>query len=229
MSSEGVWENLRLMRHLASGLEEGLTPGARLSDCHLNKHRLINPLWTKVSERSKGVCPGQCPDNAPSTLLNPQNFANTIGKPLREFRVDGAQTPLTGHLPPPPHRVGAPQATGGVLQIGEPSMDGVRHEGPPAPPAEHGGSQPRCLQRECGERRKRCLYGRSWYFPMGIDPQYHPSLFWDNLKVKGTPHEMTLLLRCALPGAEGRGVSATCLSLPPAQLLGVRTSSAAKA
>jgi hypothetical protein len=24
---------------------------------------------------------------------------------LREFRVDGAQTPLTGHLPPPPHRV----------------------------------------------------------------------------------------------------------------------------
>jgi hypothetical protein len=66
---------------------------------------------------------------------------------LHEFRVDGAQTPLTGHLPPPPHRVGVPQATGGVLQIGEPSMDGVRHEGPPAPPAEHGGSRPRCLQR----------------------------------------------------------------------------------
>ena len=35
--------------------------------------------------------------------------------PLHEFRVDGAQTPLTGHLPPPPHRVGAPKATGGVL------------------------------------------------------------------------------------------------------------------
>ena len=66
---------------------------------------------------------------------------------LREFRVDGAQTPLTGHLSPPPHRVGAPQATGSVLQIGEPSMDGVRHEGPPAPPAWHGGSRPRCLQR----------------------------------------------------------------------------------
>ena len=65
--------------------------------------------------------------------------------PLREFRVDGAQTPLTGHLPPPPYRVGAPQATGGVLQIGEPSMDGVRHEGPPAPSAWHGGSRPRCL------------------------------------------------------------------------------------
>jgi hypothetical protein len=30
---------------------------------------------------------------------------------------------------------------------GEPSMDGVRHEGPPAPPAWHGGSRPRCLQR----------------------------------------------------------------------------------
>jgi hypothetical protein len=67
--------------------------------------------------------------------------------PLREFRVDGAQTPLTGHLPPPPHRVGAPKATDGVLQIGEPSMDGVRHEGPPAPPAWHSGSRPRCLQR----------------------------------------------------------------------------------
>ena len=64
---------------------------------------------------------------------------------LREFRVDGAQTPLTGHLPPPSHRVGAPKATGGVLQIGEPSMDGVRHKGSPVPPAWHGGSRPRCL------------------------------------------------------------------------------------
>ena len=77
MSSEDVWENLRLMRHLARGLEEGLTPGARRSDCHLNKHRLINSLGMKVSERSEDVCPGQCP----STLLNPQNFANTIGNP----------------------------------------------------------------------------------------------------------------------------------------------------
>ena len=30
--------------------------------------------------------------------------------PLREFRVDGAQTPLAGHLPPPPHRVVYPTA-----------------------------------------------------------------------------------------------------------------------
>src|SRR5437588_8695837 len=65
------------MRHLARGLEEALTPGVRLSDCHLNKHRLINSLWTKVSERSEGVCPERCH----SALLNPQNFANTIGKP----------------------------------------------------------------------------------------------------------------------------------------------------
>ena len=79
-------------------------------------------------------------DNLPSQV-------GLLTLPLRKFRVDGAQTPLTGHLPPPPHRVGAPQATGGVLQIGEPSMDGVRHEGPPAPPAWHGGSRPRCLQR----------------------------------------------------------------------------------
>jgi hypothetical protein len=55
--------------------------------------------------------------------------------PLREFRVDGVETSLTGHLLPPPHHVGAPKATGGVLQLGKPSMDGVRHEGPPAPPA----------------------------------------------------------------------------------------------
>ena len=54
--------------------------------------------------------------------------------PLHEFRVDGAQTPLTGHLPPPSHRMRVPKATGSMLQIDEPSMDGVRHAGPPAPP-----------------------------------------------------------------------------------------------
>ena len=53
---------------------------------------------------------------------------------LREFRVDGAQTPLTGHLPPPPHRMRVPKATGSMLQLDEPSMDGVQHAGPPAPP-----------------------------------------------------------------------------------------------
>src|SRR5262245_39375439 len=102
---------------------------------------------------------GQCP--LPYTDLSKEKYyaittdisagpAGDLGRltrQLREFRVDGAQTPLTGHLPPPPHRVGAPKATGGVLQISEPSMDGVRHEGPPAPPAWHGGSRPRCLQR----------------------------------------------------------------------------------
>ena len=93
---EGMWDTQisalpssptvsgRLMRHLARGVEEGLTPGARLSDCHLNKHRLINSLWTKVSERSEGVCPGQCP----LALLNPQNFANTIGKPSYDWPGD---------------------------------------------------------------------------------------------------------------------------------------------
>jgi hypothetical protein len=45
----------RLMRQLARGFEEGLTPGAKLSDAHLNKPRLINSLWTKVSEGSEGV------------------------------------------------------------------------------------------------------------------------------------------------------------------------------
>jgi hypothetical protein len=48
-----------------------------LSDCHLHKHRLINLLWTKVSERGWGSL--LWADS--SALLNPQNFANTIGKP----------------------------------------------------------------------------------------------------------------------------------------------------
>ena len=45
---------------------------------------------------------------------------------LHEFRVDGAQTPLTGHLRPSPDHARALEATGGVFQLGEPSMDGMR-------------------------------------------------------------------------------------------------------
>ena len=44
-------KTFRLMRHLASVVERALTPGVRLSDCRLTKHRLINSLWTQVSER----------------------------------------------------------------------------------------------------------------------------------------------------------------------------------
>jgi hypothetical protein len=52
---------------------------------------------------------------------------------LRQFRVDRAQTPLTGDVRPPAYHEGAPPAggpplaTGGVLQIGEPSVDGLQH------------------------------------------------------------------------------------------------------
>ena len=45
---------------------------------------------------------------------------------LHEFRVDGAQTSLAGHLLPPPGHARALEATGGVFQLGEPSMDGMR-------------------------------------------------------------------------------------------------------
>jgi len=45
---------------------------------------------------------------------------------LHEFRVDGAQTALTGHFRPPPDHARALEATGGVFQLGEPSMDGRR-------------------------------------------------------------------------------------------------------
>jgi hypothetical protein len=69
--------SVRLLRHLANIVERMLTPCVMLSDCHLNKHRLINSLWTKVSERGWGSL--LWADS--SALLNPQNFANTIGKP----------------------------------------------------------------------------------------------------------------------------------------------------
>jgi hypothetical protein len=58
---------------------------------------------------------------------------------LLEFAVDRAQTPLTGHVLPPAHDEGAPPAggpplaTGRLLQVSEPSMDGVRHGGSPSP------------------------------------------------------------------------------------------------
>jgi hypothetical protein len=71
---------------------------------------------------------------AQAWFANLQSQVGLLTLPLRQFRVDGAQTPLTGHLPPPPHRMRVSKATGSMLQIDEPSMDGVRHEGPPAPP-----------------------------------------------------------------------------------------------
>ena len=58
---------------------------------------------------------------------------------LRQFPVDRAEASLTGDILPPAHHEGAPRtmgpplATGGVLQIGEPSMDGVSHGGSPSP------------------------------------------------------------------------------------------------
>src|SRR5262245_55970906 len=66
------------MRHLARGMEKGRTPGVRLSDCHLKKQRLINSLETKVAEKSWSVSLRQCP----LVLLNHQDFADTIGKPV---------------------------------------------------------------------------------------------------------------------------------------------------
>jgi len=67
---------------------------------------------------------------------------------LRQFRVDRAQTPLTGDVLPPTHHEGAPPAvgpplaTGGVLEIGEPSMDGVQHCGSLSPLSEPHGCGP---------------------------------------------------------------------------------------
>src|SRR5438128_11651814 len=76
------------MRHGARALERYRTPGKRLSSFRLTKHRLINSLWTKVSERSEGVCPRRCP----SALLNHPNFVITIAKPTTP-----AATPPRGY------------------------------------------------------------------------------------------------------------------------------------
>jgi hypothetical protein len=70
MSSEDVWENLRLMRHLARGVEDGRTPGGRVSNCHLNKHRLINSLWAQVSERSEGLFWDDIPQHFLTTKIS---------------------------------------------------------------------------------------------------------------------------------------------------------------
>ena len=56
------------MRPPVRGLEKGLTPDVRLSADHLNQYRLINVLWTKVSERSEGVCLR----NTPQGFLTPK-------------------------------------------------------------------------------------------------------------------------------------------------------------
>src|SRR5215510_4016473 len=70
---EGMWDtqisallnsptvSLRLMRHLARGVKGSRTPGSRVSNCRLNKHRLTNSLWAKVCERSEGVFLGRYP------------------------------------------------------------------------------------------------------------------------------------------------------------------------
>lgn len=55
---------------------------------------------------------------------------------LLQFKVDRAQTPLTGDVLPPPHHARAPQAAGRVLQVGEPPMDGLQHRALSGP---HGG------------------------------------------------------------------------------------------
>src|SRR4029453_325048 len=46
------------MRYLTRIVERALTPYLRLSDCRLNKHRLINSLGAKVSERIWDVLSG---------------------------------------------------------------------------------------------------------------------------------------------------------------------------
>ena len=68
---------------------------------------------------------------------------------LLEFEVDRAQTPLTGHVLPPAHHEGAPPAgglplaTGRLLQVSEPSMDGVLHGGSASRPSGPHGGGPR--------------------------------------------------------------------------------------
>jgi hypothetical protein len=86
---------------------------------------------------------------------------------LREFAVDRAQTPQTGYVLPPAHHEGAPPAggpllaTGRLLQVSEPSMDGVPHHGPPTPfSGPHG----------CGPRTDQPGTMRPWSVPRRSPP-----------------------------------------------------------
>jgi hypothetical protein len=100
---------------------------------------------------------------------------------LRQFPVDRTQTPLTGDVLPPSHHEGAPQAggaplaTGGVLQIGEPSMDGVQH-----------GRSPSSLSEPHGCRHRTDLPGTRlpWSRPRGSPPAC-PTRVWGS---QGPPH-----------------------------------------
>jgi hypothetical protein len=88
----------------------------------------LAPCQQDKSVRNHERCdpPGRGSAARAEVALWPLVARGLLALQLRELRVDGAQTPLTGHLLPPPHHVRAPEATGGVLQLGEPSMDGVR-------------------------------------------------------------------------------------------------------
>jgi len=90
---------------------------------------------------------------------------------LLEFEVDRAQTPLTGHVLPPAHHEGAPPAgglplaTGRMLQVSEPSMDGVLHGGSASRPSgPHGGGPlldlPGTLRRWAARRAHAHTAGR---------------------------------------------------------------------
>src|SRR5262249_41998835 len=69
-----------------------------------------------------------------------------VAPPLLAVAVGRAPAPPAGHgPPPPPHEQtppvgGSPLATGRLLQVSEPSMDGGRHCGSPSPlSGPHGG------------------------------------------------------------------------------------------
>jgi hypothetical protein len=115
----------------------------------------------------RGDTPGRVIEARAGVALRLSWAPGRLALQLLEFAVDRAQTPLTGHVRPPTHHEGAPPvggpplATGRLLQVSEPAMDGVRHYGSPSlVSGSHGGGP---LPDLPGTRR-------SWSGPRGSPP-----------------------------------------------------------
>jgi hypothetical protein len=77
-------------------------------------HHTRLPLLASTTARVRRVCTPENSQPAPLELRGRRMLALQ----LLQFRVDRAQTPLTGHLLPPPHHEGTPQAAGAPLATG---------------------------------------------------------------------------------------------------------------
>jgi len=117
---------------------------------------------------------GRVPQRFLTTKISPILSESLLALQLLQFKVDRAQTPLTGDVLPPPHHARAPQAAGRVLQVGEPPMDGVQHRGTPSPLSGSPGGIGNCTEKTthlCSN--KRTLVGFALSRTAGCSPSAH--------------------------------------------------------